>query len=90
MLKWIKESDYFRCAWMTLIGSSVFGIVLVGGLQAVAATSSEVSPQLMDKYITLGSIPWFVFWYLFCKFGHNIKITVATSEAEEKKEDSKE
>lgn len=69
MLKWIKESDYFHCAWLTLIGSST--MVLLPLL--VLAASNVPMPEI-EEMMVRASVPWFVFWYVSCKLLHDIKI----------------
>lgn len=58
-----------ECTQVTLIGSSVIalGIVLV-------ALAIGVPVARIERLMVLGSVPWFLFWYAFCRIAQNIKI----------------
>jgi len=68
MLERLKKND---CILMTLWVSSLVAIILI-----MAILAAGVPIQRIEKVMVWSSIPWFVFWNIFCRFTHNLKIQI--------------
>jgi len=55
---------------MTLVGSSIFALLVGIG----AALQGNISINLVDHTMTKYSVPWFVLWYLFCRTSSQVII----------------
>jgi len=71
MLKWIRQSNLFECVWLTLVSTTLTALISLAGIVA-----SDLSVSTIEKWMVWLSVPWFLFWYVFCKVTHNIKLVV--------------
>lgn len=63
------EKEHLECTSFTLLGSSVIALTIL-----VAAVLGGIPFSKVERIATQLSIPWFVFWNLFCRFTSRIKI----------------
>lgn len=65
-----ERRELATCARLTVVGSSIIGLVTCIVLLAVG-----VPLDTLEKGMTMAALPWFVGWYLFCRVTSGIKIT---------------
>lgn len=73
----MKPFDYksfLECSAMTLAMSSIIGLGI-----AIAAVLGGESLASVDAAMTKLSIPWFVFWYLWCRVSSQVILIAAKS-----------
>jgi hypothetical protein len=70
--------EYLACSAMTLIGSTVIalGIAIYFVLAGVPAAS-------IDAAMTRYSVPWFVFWHIWCRVGSQVKLRIQEHESKD-------
>lgn len=64
-------TSYRECLGFTLVGSSL--IALVVGIAAVVAGANVAT---VETLMTKLSIPWFVFWYVWCRATSQVWIRI--------------
>ena len=75
------QNDLIRCVGMTLAGSSV---IAIGTIAAMLA--GGVSVEVIERIMVQAAVPWFVFWNLFCRYTHNIKIEIVQEDQTDDRE----
>lgn len=61
--------SYRECTIYTLVGSSLIALTA-----AVLAVLIGVPEAKVEDLMTKMSVPWFLFWYLWCRISSQLKI----------------
>ncbi len=63
--------SYLECSATTLTVSSVIALGT-----AIGAVVAGVPTASVDAAMTKYSVPWFLFWYVWCRLGSQVKLRV--------------
>jgi len=64
--------SYRECTAMTLVFSSA----IVLGFAILAVVVEGTSVTTVEATMTKWSVPWFLFWYIWCRNASQVKIVV--------------
>jgi len=71
MIEPFDYKAYLACSAMTLTISTVAALGIAVGLVVEGVPTASVDAA-MTKY----SVPWFVFWYIWCRVSSQIKLRI--------------